>query len=79
MRGVFPGSFDPLTVAHLAIADAAVSYFGLDRLDLVFEPRFANNARRVEHREELEAILEPLFKRWRAKEPAGRKRIKCKG
>ena len=35
MRGVFPGSFDPLTVAHMAIADAAVSHFGLDRLDLV--------------------------------------------
>lgn len=35
MRGVFPGSFDPLTVAHLAIADAAVSRFDLERLDLV--------------------------------------------
>jgi len=35
MRGVFPGSFDPLTVAHLAIADAAVGRFALDRLDLV--------------------------------------------
>ena len=34
MRGVFPGSFDPLTVAHLAIADAAVTRFALDRLDL---------------------------------------------
>ena len=33
--GVFPGSFDPLTVAHLAIADAAVSRFGLARLDMV--------------------------------------------
>jgi len=35
MRGVFPGSFDPLTVAHLAIADAAVRRFDLERLDLV--------------------------------------------
>jgi len=35
MRGVFPGSFDPLTVAHLAIADAAVSRFELEHLDLV--------------------------------------------
>lgn len=35
MRGVFPGSFDPLTVAHLAIADAAVSRFDLEQLDLV--------------------------------------------
>lgn len=33
--GVFPGSFDPLTVAHLAIADAAHAVLGLDRLDLV--------------------------------------------
>jgi len=32
--GVFPGSFDPLTVAHLAIADAAVRTGELERLDL---------------------------------------------
>lgn len=32
--GCYPGSFDPLTVAHLAIADAAVVQLGLDRLDL---------------------------------------------
>jgi hypothetical protein len=33
--GVFPGSFDPLTTAHLAIAEAAVAAHGLARLDLV--------------------------------------------
>ena len=33
--GVYPGSFDPLTTAHLAIADAAIRGCGLDRLDLV--------------------------------------------
>jgi len=33
-RGVFPGSFDPLTVAHVAVADAAVAALGLDRLEL---------------------------------------------
>ena len=33
--GVFPGSFDPLTTAHLAIVDAAVEQCRLDRLDLV--------------------------------------------
>ena len=33
--GVYPGSFDPLTTAHLAIADAAMARFELDRLDLV--------------------------------------------
>lgn len=34
-HGVFPGSFDPLTVAHVAIADAAREQCGLDVLDLV--------------------------------------------
>ena len=33
--GVFPGSFDPLTTAHLAIAEAAVRACQLDRIDLV--------------------------------------------
>ncbi len=33
--GVFPGSFDPLTTAHLAIADAVTAALGLERLDLV--------------------------------------------
>ena len=32
--GVYPGSFDPLTRAHLAIADAAIAALGLERLDL---------------------------------------------
>jgi predicted RNA-binding protein with PIN domain len=32
--GVYPGSFDPLTVAHVAIAEAAVRAAHLDRLDL---------------------------------------------
>jgi hypothetical protein len=32
--GVYPGSFDPLTVAHLAIAEIAVEHLGLDRLEL---------------------------------------------
>lgn len=34
-HGVFPGSFDPLTVAHLAVADAAREQCALDQLDLV--------------------------------------------
>ena len=33
--GVYPGSFDPLTTAHLAVAQAAIDRFGLARLDLV--------------------------------------------
>jgi predicted RNA-binding protein with PIN domain len=32
--GVYPGSFDPLTIAHLAIAEAAVRRAHLDRIDL---------------------------------------------
>lgn len=32
--GVYPGSFNPLTIAHLAIATAARDRFGLDRVDL---------------------------------------------
>jgi len=34
VRGVYPGSFNPPTVAHLAIARAAVAQLGLARLDL---------------------------------------------
>jgi hypothetical protein len=34
-RGVFPGSFDPLTVAHLAIAEAARDRHGLDQVHMV--------------------------------------------
>jgi len=33
--GVYPGSFNPPTVAHLAIAEAAWRQAGLERLDLV--------------------------------------------
>lgn len=33
--GAYPGSFDPPTVAHLAVADAALDQLGLERLDLV--------------------------------------------
>lgn len=32
--GVYPGTFDPPTVAHVAIAEAALQQGGLDRLDL---------------------------------------------
>lgn len=33
--GVYPGSFDPPTVAHLHLAERAVAQLGLARLDLV--------------------------------------------
>ncbi|MCU1352901.1 MAG: hypothetical protein JWM05_2110 [Acidimicrobiales bacterium] len=35
MIGCYPGSFNPPTVAHLAVAEAAVRQVGLTRLDLV--------------------------------------------
>jgi nicotinic acid mononucleotide adenylyltransferase len=34
IRGVYPGSFDPPTIAHVAIAEAARRTGALDRLDL---------------------------------------------
>ena len=37
--GVYPGSFDPLTIAHLHIARLAVARFGLRRLDLSISTR----------------------------------------
>jgi nicotinic acid mononucleotide adenylyltransferase len=33
--GCYPGTFNPPTVAHVAVAEAAVRQAGLDRLDLV--------------------------------------------
>jgi len=34
VRGVYPGSFDPPTIAHVAIAEAAARAGALERLDL---------------------------------------------
>ena len=34
-RAAYPGSFDPLTIAHLGIAEAARDRLDLDRVDLV--------------------------------------------
>ncbi len=35
MRAAYPGSFDPLTIAHLAIAEVARDRHDLERIDLV--------------------------------------------
>ena len=35
MRGAYPGTFDPPTIAHLAIAEAARAQCDLDHVDLV--------------------------------------------
>ena len=34
-RGVYPGSFNPPTVGHVAIVEAAIRLHDLDRIDLV--------------------------------------------
>ncbi len=47
-RGAFPGSFNPPTVAHLAIAEAARTQHGLDTVDLVVSRR-ALAKEEVEH------------------------------
>lgn len=39
MIGVYPGSFNPLTLAHLGIAAAARERYGLDRVDLALSVR----------------------------------------
>lgn len=39
MIGAYPGSFDPPTVAHLAVAEAALRHAGLDRVDLILSRR----------------------------------------
>ena len=38
MRGAYPGTFDPPTVAHLAIAVAARAQCGLSSVDLILNP-----------------------------------------
>jgi len=42
--GVYPGSFNPPTIAHLAIAEAAVEQCGLDRIELVISRRTLGKA-----------------------------------
>lgn len=57
MIGCYPGSFDPPTIGHLAVAEAALAHCALDRLDLVLSEDplgkpaaapFAERAARVE-------------------------------
>jgi phosphopantetheine adenylyltransferase len=52
--GAYPGSFDPPTIAHLAIAEAAVAAHDLARLDLVVSRQALDKEHveipRLEHR-----------------------------
>ena len=60
-RGCYPGSFNPPTIAHLAIAEAARDQCGLDRIDLVVS-RVVLAKEHVEHPpfDERIALLERL-------------------
>jgi nicotinic acid mononucleotide adenylyltransferase len=57
MIGVYPGSFDPPTIAHLAIAEAAAATHEPDRLDLAVSRRALDKEHvtvpRLEHRLEV--------------------------
>ncbi|GIU88651.1 MAG: hypothetical protein KatS3mg009_3166 [Acidimicrobiia bacterium] len=55
-RGVFPGTFDPPTVAHVAIAEAARAHAGLDRLDLAVSRRALGKEDRDLHDTRLAAL-----------------------
>ncbi len=57
-HGVYPGSFDPLTVAHLAIAEAAQQACGLERVDLALsrDPLGKEGHRQTSLEERLAAI-----------------------
>jgi hypothetical protein len=39
LRGAYPGTFDPPTIAHLAVAEAARGQCGLDHVDFVLNRR----------------------------------------
>jgi len=56
--GVYPGSFNPPTIAHLAIAEAAVHQLGLDRIDLVIsiDPLGKDGAGQVRLRDRLTVL-----------------------
>ncbi|MDQ6840293.1 MAG: hypothetical protein M3137_18645 [Actinomycetota bacterium] len=65
--GVYPGTFNPPTVAHLAIAEAAVEQAGLARVDLVIS-RVALGKETLDHptADERIAVLEAITatRRW---------------
>lgn len=48
-RGCYPGSFDPLTVAHLAVAEAAREQCALDVVELVLPDGTALGKERHHH------------------------------
>lgn len=65
-RGVFPGTFNPVTVAHLAIAEAAVHHHDLDCLDVALSEAPLGKADQPDLAplEERVAILREALARW---------------
>lgn len=47
--GVYPGSFDPLTIAHLTVAECAVRQLDLERVDLAISRTTLGKAHLREH------------------------------
>ena len=60
MRGVYPGTFNPPTIGHLAICEAAIDHHGLSGLDLVVSrnPLAKDNAERPSLDERIAVIEE---------------------
>ncbi|MFN7150874.1 MAG: hypothetical protein ACK4V6_15525 [Microthrixaceae bacterium] len=46
---VYPGSFDPLTIAHLAVAEAAIEHLQVTRIDLAISRRTLGKDHLDEH------------------------------
>ena len=81
MIGCYPGSFNPPTVAHLAVAESAVEQAGLDRLDLVDQPGGARQGgpvgpdrRRPRRRPRGRRRDPPVARRGADRRPAARRR-----
>jgi hypothetical protein len=64
--GVYPGTFNPVTVAHLAIAEAAVTQHELARLDLVLSeiPLVKHESADLAPLAERVALLEQAVAHW---------------
>lgn len=58
--GAYPGTFDPPTIAHLAVAEAALDQGGLDAVTLVVSRRPLGKAPSVPSFEDRLAVLEEV-------------------
>lgn len=62
--GAYPGTFDPPTVAHLAVAEAALQQGGLDVVHLILSRRPLGKAPSVPTFEDRLAVLEAVAANW---------------